>query len=210
MSTRDDVLDAPNPRAALLVLADAIDRLQSKPADPWGEWDALDQGQGLADGEGSVEQEPIGATGEPQIGGPFTKQEDEGVAEFDFPLPNDFQRAIRTQLREYLDFENLHGRDENGNAYRLFPREDTPERQAEVAKLHDAFGKAGPVWLYLANRDHVLELPIDVRQRMIDDVQEVDPKYAYHMAKDILMDRGDQGTDLTALPMRSDSTGAVE
>lgn len=220
MTTREDVLAAANPRAALLVLADAIDSLQSKPADPWGEWDdelkaAPEQTRAKPGWENQIHQsgqKPIeydSATGEPTQGGPFSKQTDDGSPVVDFPTPEADQLALRRACLDHLDFENMTDRDENGNEYRLFPREDTPERREEIKKLAKAYIKAGPVWLYLSNRDHVIQLPIDVRQNMIADVEEVDPKYAYHMAKDILMDRGDQGADKTALPMRSDSTGAI-
>lgn len=205
MTVREDVLAAPNPKAALLVLADAIDSLQSKPADLWEDW-----GSELESFDATVEAvESIGATGEPTQGGPFTQATDDGSPVVDFPLPTKTQEIRRKNVIEHLDFENLTGRDDNGNEYRLFPREDTPERREEVKELLRAYFNAGPVWLYLSNRDHVLQLPLDVRREMIADVEEVDPKYAYHMAKDILMDRDDQGADRDVLPMRSDPTGVV-
>ncbi|WP_281783753.1 hypothetical protein [Sinimarinibacterium flocculans] len=220
MTVREDVLAAANPREALLVLADAIDSLQSKPADLWSAWDdelkAAPEQTRAKEGWENLHHEPgqkpiehDSATGEPTKAGPFSKQTEDGAPVVEFPAPTYDQEGKRIDTIPHLDFENMTSQDENGNEYRLFDREDTEQRREEIGKLAKAYLKAGPVWLYLSNRDHVIQLPIDVRQNMIADVEEVDPKYAYHMAKDILMDRGDQGADKTALPIRSDPTGAI-
>lgn len=92
--------------------------------------------------------------------------------------------------------------DEDGNAT-VDLREVGPElREArrefarDVLRLHeaykdgeqfiDAYGKGGPYWLYLSDRDFVLGLPEDTKRRMLDDLNRQDPKTATEVARDIL------------------------
>lgn len=50
------------------------------------------------------------------------------------------------------------------------------------------FVNGGPIWLHAYNRDYVLQVPIEARQMMVQDVDSYDPAAAADLARDILKD----------------------
>lgn len=77
-------------------------------------------------------------------------------------------------------------------------RQASRRKLAEAARLPEylthldpedaltGFAKGGPLWLYLDNRDVVMQLPVAVRQAFVMDVMTDSPKDAQEMARDIL------------------------
>jgi hypothetical protein len=57
-----------------------------------------------------------------------------------------------------------------------------------------AYAKGGPMWLYLGDRDAIMAMPPEYRHRMVQDIEQDSPAQAQEVARDLLMDRGAEGT----------------
>jgi hypothetical protein len=62
------------------------------------------------------------------------------------------------------------------------------------AEFEDAYAKGGPMWLYLGDRDAIMAMPPEYRVLMVADIEEDSPAQAQEVARDLLMDRGAEGT----------------
>lgn len=59
----------------------------------------------------------------------------------------------------------------------------------------DAYAKGGPMWLYLGDRDAIMTLPYGARVAMIEDIEQDAPVQAQEVGRDLLMERGVEGTE---------------
>jgi hypothetical protein len=90
---------------------------------------------------------------------------EDGVAEVTLPPVSEAKQNRRVEFAR----QNLHLGD-----------------LGDVVVMELAYAKGGPMWLYLGNRQHVMELPPSVKRAMIEDVEEDSPADAHEMARDIL------------------------
>lgn len=67
-------------------------------------------------------------------------------------------------------------------------RREFAERIGLEGELVEAYAKAGPLWLYYGNRQHVMGLPEEWRREMVVDVMEQSPAEAQEMGRDVLKD----------------------
>lgn len=63
-----------------------------------------------------------------------------------------------------------------------------------------AYVKGGPLWLHAYDRAAVLQMPIDVRRAMVADIEEISPRDAQELSRDILKVTNDElGTHTAAI-----------
>jgi hypothetical protein len=170
VSVTEKVKTAPTPRAALLVLAEAIDKLEARldaqqAADPWDDtaWSTED--------DGFVNSGPVM---EADIS-------EDGSGEVNFKVASEEKQADREKFaREVLKLDQYYHNEASD-----IPGED----------LIHAYKVAGPMWLYVSDRDCVMSYDENVRRHMAEDVLEDDPVAAFDFAKDVLKDASSEGPD---------------
>lgn len=72
------------------------------------------------------------------------------------------------------------------------PLEKDPSAAAE------AYSIGGPMWLYLGNRNAIMQMPAKWRVEMVRDVQEISPADAHELARDILKQEDSLNLDSAA------------
>lgn len=93
------------------------------------------------------------------------------------PSPTPDQKKLRKAILENLAFENLD------------PQHGLKKEDAEAA-----FVEGGPFWLWLFDREYLVQMPQHVKQIMVNDILRVDPETAHELSRDILKD--DTGVDV--------------
>lgn len=80
----------------------------------------------------------------------------------------------------------------------------------EATAACEAFAKGGPMWLYLANRDAVMQMPYDARQWLVADIELDSPAEAQEVGRDILKSTQsvDKAITVQAIDAISASRGA--
>lgn len=195
MSVRDEVLAAPNPKAALLVLADAIDKLnESNGWDSWGEEEdrsdfrpaptlsdddddprVAEARRRLAADQG---KEPTPELGLEKKNAPILEKNPDGSVTVNLPTEiSDEQKAYREK----------------------FVSEVLSNDYDEV--ICNSYLKGGPLVLYYTDRDYVMGLSDEWKRAIVRDVTQSSPKEGYDVGRDLLKDMspGD-------LPSLSDAT----
>lgn len=219
MTYADRVANAPSPQAALLVLAEGIDAILSQPAqvdDGWGTWTSptpvpqqaiTDTAHALADlvtkqsfdagqvaqlrkrmetAEGDDRAALEAAlrlaqdSGAPPVDlvseGTIVAADEDGLV--DLPVPSD---AVQDERYDWA-LENHIG-----------TRFDTGLSDEDFAL---AFSKGGPMWLYLGNRDAVMQMPVDWRRAFVEDIAQQSQRQAHEVGRDILKDETANGPAL--------------
>jgi hypothetical protein len=240
MSVYERVYEASDPRAAMLEVAKALDRIEAKLAERetvapgWGAWTPNN-----ADVTVEVEVPREAWAVKPSA----HAQPPERIAALEHALEQasdpETQQALAAQLRLARDeggtidnvgdvdtpssFDAQYG---PNNITVTLPVADE-RRQAARRKLaiaaripeyldhldeEDAltgFARGGPLWLYLDNRDVVMQLPVHVRQAFIQDVALDSAKDAQEMARDILKSEspGDPEQAIDAIDQISEADG---
>lgn len=72
-------------------------------------------------------------------------------------------------------------------------------RTTEEARqgLIDAYVKGGPFWIYMDNRDLIMQMPMWARQEMVEDVNEIgDVRLAHEFARDVMKTEDEKGGTL--------------
>lgn len=64
---------------------------------------------------------------------------------------------------------------------------------------NEVYVKGGPLWLYHLNRDLFMSYPYSIRQGMVADVIEDDPKAAHEMGRDVLKQASETGPGGTGM-----------
>lgn len=87
--------------------------------------------------------------------------------------------------------------DEKRGARAMFAQEilNLDEALPDVERPCEVYAKAGPLWLWLGNRELLMQYPEHVRAAMVRDVMEDDPKTAEEFGRDILKDPGAESAD---------------
>jgi hypothetical protein len=208
VSVERQVLTTKTPREAILILARAIDELRAP--NPWNEWD----GDMVPLAEAS--EEKVAATdGEPDtsdvsdsdvrtwIGrnyGRIPSDDSEGRALI-AQVRSDLERAGRGEVRTD-DFVMDEGvvqsridwapRDEEHRARRAGFARDILKLDVALGAHPDGgdwaadYASGGPMWLYIGNRDLLMQYPDNVKAYMIGDVELYDQRVAHEMGADLL------------------------
>lgn len=200
MSIEQAVRQAKSPQEALVVIARALDQLakqlESRPTDDgWG-------GEWFTDPEGKV------------------------LDDLDDLDPEDRAKVMEARARlaqdkpgQYAEHAMEAGKqvaskvssDEITVELPPVDEERAEQRRkfaTEVAKLSqhykdldqqavEAYVKGGPMWLYLTDRDFVMQMPVQWKRFMVQDVNKDSPKDAYDLGRDILKDTTAQGPEST-------------
>lgn len=157
MSVADLVRSAANPQAAMLAIAEALDRIEAaitdltigKPdLDAWGHWPST-----------QPKHKPVG---EVRPIAEVEANEDEVIVTF--TKTDDPERIIkREQLSEAMALADELG-----------------------AEVDYAFVQYGPYYLYEYDRDFVMQQAPELRALLVEDLAADDPKRAHEMGRDIL------------------------
>lgn len=200
MSLHDQVLRARTPRDAIIILADAIQALREdiqniERADPWESWGepepaseqaAIEQAHEAAELRAILERGGLTTEEEQAISAQLRLIEEQGgvaapvVAEgrrervtvtddavvVELPTPSPERQEDRRRLAVGLGFHQFI---------------DLPE--AETVR---AFTLGGPLWLYHYDRDAVMNMPIEWRMALVDDIAIDSPATAQEVGRDIL------------------------
>jgi hypothetical protein len=190
------VRKADSPQTALLAIAAGIDLILEKleephraaaAVDPWGaeQWSpAIDEtGDALAFTE-SYEHPPEEHVPAIQVEG---NVRGEGPREVVMKgVPEEKQIARRLFAERVLKLDKTlqsggHGSPEGFESW------------------NDVYAKAGPMWLYIGNRELFMTYPRQVRSMMVADVEADDPEEAHKMGRDVLKFEGESGPGSTAM-----------
>lgn len=93
------------------------------------------------------------------------------------PSPTPEQKKLRKAILENLAFENLD------------PQHGLSKEAADAAYV-----EGGPFWLWLFDREYMVQMPSHVKQIMVNDILRVDPETAHELGRDILKD--ETGVDM--------------
>ena len=173
MTTVDLVRAAKTPKEAMLGLAGAIDDIYARleKLEEGGGWDSW--GEDVEDD--AWEEEPSAGEGYiqdhgPQMGAVTVEYTDAGPV-FTFPPIDEERQALRRMVeRQQLKLAAAIG-------------DDAPEPEGGWT---EAYVRGGPWWLYQHRRDLVMTYDMNVRRRLVSDVELDSPKLAYEMSLDIL------------------------
>lgn len=195
-SCRDAVLASGSPRDALLVIADYVDELrnQAKTSDPWDEWADpaadLSSEQNANDEIAELEAELHGNEDPEQSKVLRARIE---LAK-DALVPDD-ERSMHDNTGERT--EQIVA--ENGDVVVEVPKADELTKLDRLAlskqlnleeeftpEVAHGFLLAGPLYLYYSVRDYIMQQPVDVKQKMIIDVEKSSPAEAHEFARDIM------------------------
>lgn len=140
--------------------------------DGWGEWEA--------------DPEPVESNAE----------RGETEAEFEARMERQHQEALeRMNNTDQGALTTLPPTDEKKEQRRMFERQQLrlqemleslgqlPETDVDWTEV---YATGGPFWLYSMNRELFMSYDIQVRQRMVTDIEEDDPQLAYQVALDAL------------------------
>lgn len=215
MTVREQVLAAKTPRDALLVLADAIDRIDHHIKGPYDEWSEWDDPETHLEVNKELSVNPKDAL----------VQYAAVKAQLDEATDGDDRRALEAKLRllkdelrakpHQVDMEQQASKlttDEGGKVIvdLPVPTEEHMEQRREFGekclKIKDEFGpevleayvKGGPLVLYYTDRDFVMRMPNDFKRVMVEDVCQFSPREGHQMAADVLKDvTADGGREVT-------------
>lgn len=206
MSTADAVRQARSPQEAMLLLAETLDRIESKlnkgtpaaaPADPWG-WAApgsVHEVQSLppavADEQIAEVEALMRETTDPEdllaLQAKLRLLKDDGA-----PMGETFDTTLR--IEQDGDTATIHLPEadqarvqaryvwaQEHNLHEFLTSMDTPD-------LYLAFAKGGPLWLYHTpdGRNALLQMPVGWRQELIADIERDSPKLAHEVGRDLL------------------------
>lgn len=164
MSVKADVLASKSPRDALLIVATALDQLARRvdqlgaAAGKWDSW--------VDDDESSFQE--TGKAAQPEPEPLFTR--DPSTGEIIFRVCDDSEKRERREaFVGQLNLDVAYG------------AEDAPEGGWDALYVN-----AGPMWLYLHDRDLLIQYSYEIRQAMVADVLEDDPQAGHEMARDVL------------------------
>lgn len=200
MSTFEAVQRADNIVDALLAIARGIDAIKSAPADDGRveffsvEW-PTDESQQKKDAAKAATVEDLESKLE-NTTDPYERSSIEAALR----LANDENRAMEP--------ENTVGRTErvvapNGDVIVDLPVASDEVRASRLKLAEkiglgetwvDSFVTGGPLVLYYSDRDFVMGLPDDIRQRFVADVEQFNAHEAQEMARDILKNAEPDGT----------------
>lgn len=166
MTLLEQVQQAKTPRAAIMLLAQAIDELLAQP-DEWDEW---------------AELEKESAPAEPTASNSIQVKQGDGQAEVVLPTP-----SVEKQLKRATFADQQIKLGEYAKNANEWP--DEPEGGLE--SWTDVYSIAGPYWLYTVDREFVMSLNRTARTAMIEDIEEDDPETARIVARDILKYSGE-------------------
>lgn len=208
MNTATRVRQAHNPQEALLAIAEALDRIETRQLSDvdkpsyasWGTWNSSESASKTEDS--AVLQSDAPADVSEDDLDDLDPAERELVIAARRRLAQDSGRAREPEPPSALRVEQ--GEDGATVEY-LPPARARQENRAVFAatrlQLHKAFPEmgreavaaymqGGPMWLYLseAGRDYILSLPVEMRQEMVRDVEQDSSRDAAELARDILKD----------------------
>ena len=223
MNNRRLVQQAHNQQQAMLVLADALDRIETAlavlaaqpagAADPWSEW-AITPEEALTVGVDLTVRDVQAATNNQRE----IDDLNEALRLQDDP---EERRALEAKLRLLQDTGTSDTAPNEGLRVKSTTGEGeitvdipaaSPERQhlrrsEAVARNYesflevpmegflDAYAKGGPMWLYLGDRDAIMAMPYEWRLEMVNDIEQDSPRQAQEVARDILKNTGAGSSD---------------
>lgn len=219
MTTEEQVRQAKSPQEALVVLAKALDRIETNLASSaedalaWGEWEDVDQRIAETVDDNDITRIALHAL------------EDSGADLEDLdPSERSAVEAARARLAKDKPGQFIEGAFKAGELAKATVGDEeiaidlppvSAERKAarrkfasDYMKLHEtykdlgeqaieAYVKGGPMWLYLADRAYVIQMPYEWKRLLIEDVNEDSPGDALDMSRDILKDVKPNGPELT-------------
>ena len=208
MTLEQQVLAAKTPRDALTLLARAIDQDRARMIDPWDEWgEASEEKVAATDGElDTSDASPRDITDEDVrnwIGrnyGQAPADDSEGRAIVEM-VRRDLERAGTGKVAE-ADFTMDDGviqsridwapRDEDHRGWRRRFAKDVLQLDVALGAHPDGgdwaedYASGGPMWMYIPNRDLLMQYPDNVKASMIADVESYDARVAHEMSADLL------------------------
>lgn len=184
MTYETQVREAQSPKDALLVIARALDELlacqfvEATPkADAWGGWVAHDPTTAITQ---QMTNEPV----PPQR---VRINQGEDTSEVVLPTVGAERYKARCAFAESQLQLSAHLGDGEDWVW--------------------AYGKGGPMWLYLSNRDLVMSYPEEIRRRMVEDVEQDSPEDAHEMSRDILKAACETGPGSPAMHIADGEVG---
>ncbi len=150
---------APLAPASGEVKASALQRQQFEGEDPEEDTDAVIEARLRIERANAEDLQPVLHQQEIYI------NPTEGGVTVTVPRPTDQQKDLRREHGPAI-LANLNGID--------------PELAAET------YVKGGPLWLYTYRRDHVITLPDELKQAMVNDLALSMPEMAHELARDVL------------------------
>lgn len=220
MTTADKVRAATSPQEAMLAVAEAMDELLARadvllaretvpqPTSTWGSWintSANNQhppavlAMPVVDRSAEIKRlrdDLLIASGEDAtaLEAKLRLLLDDGQALLD---TNPFSGARIGIDGELVDFPPVSatrkGRRGNWAASRGLERFLAQGNELIAEEMVDAYIAGGPMWLYLYDRDAVMQLPAEWRKDMVGDVECDSPAQAQELARDILKDSSPDG-----------------
>ncbi len=173
MSVVERVKAAQNPQEAMVALAAGIDLLLSQqpthPEDPWGTW--------ASEGAPAYHAAP------------------------DTLIPDEFEVVKVTETPDHIEVAVKAPSPEKAERRASFEAQSLKlgENLPAGEDWNAVYVKGGPLWLYHLNRDLFMSYPYSIRQGMVADIIEDDPKAAHEVGRDVLKQASETGPGSSAM-----------
>lgn len=165
MSIADRIKRARGEREALLVIAEGLDDLYQRlgeMAQSTNTWDSDESWVEPGYDEEQVREAMV-----------KLEKDEKGNVEVELPPADEATMAYRRKFeQDFLHLEDYYGEGADARSY------------------VESYVKGGPLVLYFTDRDFIMSLPYETRQKLVEDVLRTSPKDAANMGADVLKHRG--------------------